>query len=301
MPLASQKPVVLLLSTTPPRGSPAYRAYAAPRIDVPTSTGRALLLNPDTIPSPLHSPAPSSLAPRSLSASISPERRAPPARAALAVSSHTGRRKLSPPRPTRFRRSPHPPPSPRLLLSPRSRSSTSPHGRPPATAIAAVGSPWRALSGPILRLQTAAPKPARPARSSSTPRLGESPPPPSESDPRRPAPPSRGRLRFTLCAARTLLPTRLDLGESNPRGRGPLPPPPRLQARGSSRVAARGNAAASRDSANEGPTQKQSRTQWPEDEPVHPVPEDGVSLIKPSLFQGVAWGKASQPGKLTVA
>ncbi|WVZ83435.1 hypothetical protein U9M48_030581 [Paspalum notatum var. saurae] len=41
-------------------------------------------------------------------------------------------------------------------------------------------------------------------------------------------------------------------------------------------------------SANEGPTQKQSRTQWPEDEPVHPVPEDGVSLIKPSLFQGVA-------------
>jgi len=55
------------------------------------------------------------------------------------------------------------------------------------------------------------------------------------------------------------------------------------------------------DSANEGPTQKQSRTQWPEDEPVHPVPEDGVSLIKPSLFQGVAWGKASQPDKLTVA
>ncbi|WVZ95631.1 hypothetical protein U9M48_041365 [Paspalum notatum var. saurae] len=54
------------------------------------------------------------------------------------------------------------------------------------------------------------------------------------------------------------------------------------------------------DSANEGPTQKQSRTQWPEDEPVHPVPEDGVSLIKSSLFQGVAWGKASQPGNLTI-
>ena len=53
------------------------------------------------------------------------------------------------------------------------------------------------------------------------------------------------------------------------------------------------------DPTNDGPTQKQSLIQEPEDELVHPVPEDGVSLSIPSLFQGVAWGKAPQPGKLT--
>ncbi|WVZ55799.1 hypothetical protein U9M48_006415 [Paspalum notatum var. saurae] len=192
-------------------------------------------------------------------------------------------------------------------------SSTSPYGRPPATAIAAVGSPWRALSGPIPRLQTAAPKPARPARGSSTPRLGESPPPPPESGPRH-------RLRAPSRRAGSPPPRRLPTPPraTTSRGKGspwsgtppaaasaprrrPYAPAQASERRAARRVPPRREEEEEKDSANEGPTQKQSRTQWPEDEPVHPVPEDGVSLIKPSLFQGVAWGKASQPDKLTVA
>ena len=41
------------------------------------------------------------------------------------------------------------------------------------------------------------------------------------------------------------------------------------------------------DPANDGPIHKQSLIQEPEDKPVHPVPEDGVSPSKPPLFQGV--------------
>ncbi|WVZ61303.1 hypothetical protein U9M48_011204 [Paspalum notatum var. saurae] len=36
------------------------------------------------------------------------------------------------------------------------------------------------------------------------------------------------------------------------------------------------------------------------DNKLYQEPEDEGSLSWPSLYQGVAWGKASQPGKLTV-
>ncbi|WVZ76799.1 hypothetical protein U9M48_024732 [Paspalum notatum var. saurae] len=36
--------------------------------------------------------------------------------------------------------------------------------------------------------------------------------------------------------------------------------------------------------ANDGPTQEQSLIQEPKDEPVHPVPEDGVSLSTGNIW-----------------
>ncbi|WVZ80211.1 hypothetical protein U9M48_027704 [Paspalum notatum var. saurae] len=185
-----------------PRGRRRSGSAARPRIAAVASapTGRALLLNPGTIPSPLHSPAPSSLAPRSLSASLSPERRAPPARAALAASSHTGRRKPSPPRPTRFLRSPHPPPSPRLILSPRRRllhlSPRAPTRHRHSRRRLAVESPLWANPAPG---DTTAPAPRRP-RASDARDNAAAQPLPHRPEPRRRATPSRCAVRFAASA-----------------------------------------------------------------------------------------------------
>ncbi|WVZ97252.1 hypothetical protein U9M48_042802 [Paspalum notatum var. saurae] len=93
-------------------------------------TDRRRGLRPDWPRPPLeprHHPIPAPLAralfPRSQVSlsSIGTERRARPPRAALAASSHTGRRKLSPPRPTRFLALASPSSVARLLLSPRRR------------------------------------------------------------------------------------------------------------------------------------------------------------------------------------
>ncbi|WVZ64346.1 hypothetical protein U9M48_013879 [Paspalum notatum var. saurae] len=294
-------------------------------------TDRHRGLRPDRPRPPLeprHHPIPAPLAralfPRSrvsLRSPSAPERRAPPARAALAASSHTGRRKPSPPRPTRFLRSPHPPPSPRQILSPRRRllhlSPRAPTRHRHSRRRLAVESP---LSGQSRAGGHPAPAPRRP-RASDARDNAAARPLPHRPEPRRRATPSRCAVRFAastppVCAS----PHDKTYGEEFPVGGNTsrclvgsksgltaagAAPPSSLPARGSPPPKVEDGRGIFPDltpySANEGPTQKQSRTQWPEDEPVHPVPEDGVSLIKPSLFQGVAWGKASQPDKLTVA